>query len=710
MIFSVKEEPKLEGSFKAIIKSETPLTLDSPTILLKYQQNQCVAILDSVAPGTNLILIDRFLKYHLGDPQKDFQIEIEPIKLLMAKTVELNIPSEWVGNIGGERYIKENLLGKPLTEGMESCIYGLSGSKPFVIFKVSPSPFAVFSEDTIVDFKSLDRNKEETIGLTWDDIGGLGKAKEKIRELIEYPMRFPEIMTYLGIEPPKGIMLYGPSGTGKTLIAKVLCKVLNASFHTIQGPEIMSAYHGESEKKLREIFEKAATKATLNKPSIILIDEVDSIAPKRDAVKGGLESTLVAQFLTLMDGFKETKGLIVIGTTNRPNAIDPALRRPGRFEYEIYIGIPDVLGRKEILEIYTKKMHLANDEVDIQALAEKTHGFVGADIAFLCREAGRNAFRRIFRRNENWALEDMEENPSLLNVKITKDDFEVALSSTTPSGMREVLIQMPKDVSWQKIGGLKEVKKIIEENIIRGIKGSEVFKEMGIRSARGILLYGPPGTGKTLIAKAIANECGANFIAIKGPELRSKWFGESEEKIRFIFDIARKYSPCVIFLDEVDALTPARGMDVTGTTDSIVNQFLAEMDGVQSAEGVFVIGATNRKELIDEALLRPGRFDYKVYVPLPDSEAREEIFNISLKKEVLGEEVDIKGVVEKTEGFSGAEIVEVCRLAGLKALAEVNFEKVNFIRNDHLLLSIDDVSKNIDKEKDFNISKYSASK
>ena len=714
MGFSLQEDTKLEGSFEIIVLSEKPLLLNSPTVLLKYKHKQCVAVIRSVNPGPNQILIDRFIKDYLQDTEKDFQIEIESVEVPLAETVEINIPSEWIGSIGRERAVKDKLLNKPISEGMETYIHTLDGPKPIAISKVIPSPFAVLVEDTIIDFKTLEKAKEDTIGVRWTDIGGLGKANEKIRELIEYPMRFPEIVTYIGIEPPKGILLYGPPGTGKTLIAKALSNELNANFHSIQGPEIMSAYYGESEKKLREIFEKASKEATIRKPYIILIDEVDSISPKRDAVKGGLESTLVATFLTLMDGLKETKGIIIIGTTNRPNAIDPALRRPGRFEYEIYIGIPDAQGRKEILDIHTKKMPLA-DDLDINDFAEKTHGFVGADISFLCREAGRNAFRRIYLRNEEAAVNEVgkketklidlshrpEEvySPPSLNVKVTRADFEMALSSIAPSGMREVLIQMPRDVSWQKIGGLKEIKRIIEENIVKGIKFPEVFKEMGIRPARGILLYGPPGTGKTLIAKAIANECGANFISIKGPELRSKWFGESEEKIRFIFDISRKYAPCVIFFDEVDALTPARGSDVTGSTDSIVNQFLAEMDGVQSTEGVFVIGATNRKELIDEALLRPGRFDYKVYIPLPDSEAREEIFKIHLKKEVLANDLDIDAFVEKTDNYSGAEICDVCRLAGLKALREVNFEKTNLIRTEHILASIDEVLQNKNREK-----------
>ena len=781
MAFLIKEDPELEGSFEVVIQTERPLSLDA-TVVLKYRQRKCAAVA-SQGSGPNQILADKFLINHLGipkssqvcftkeeyiafikqfqnakgtfeslartrgdsiyinldkisdDQKKDIgnvafkeilnhsivQVEIDPIELKHAEHVQIHIPAEWLGNEGGEKKVKDKLFDKPLSEGMEVYIYTMEGPKPIIISGITPSPFAMFSKDTKVEFKSLEKAKEESTGLTWDNF--VGPAKEKIRELVEYPMLLPEVVAYMGITPPKGILLYGPPGTGKTLIARILCNELNASFHSIQGPEIVSSYIGESEKKLREIFEKASNEATLEKPSIILIDEVDSIAPKRGDGHGGSESKLVATLLTEMNGLRETKGVIVIGTTNRPDAIDLALRRPERFEYEIYVGIPDIQGREELLRKDTEKMPLAEEAIqNLQALAQKTHGFSGADIAFLCREAGRNAFRRIYlRKDEVGFEEDLKEKPGMLDMveaaitkplehatdetappslkdsalildaEIAMSDFEEALLVVSPSGMREVLIQVPRDVTWEKIGGLEEVKEIIDENIIKGIKNPGIFKDMGIKPARGILLHGPPGTGKTLIAKAIANECEANFIAIKGPELRSKWFGESEEKIRFIFDTARRHAPCVIFLDEVDALTPARGTDISGSTDSIVNQFLSEMDGVQSAEGVFIIGATNRVELIDEALKRPGRFNYEVFVPLPDIKARRKIFDINLKKEVTGTDVDFRAIVKKTEGFSGAEIAEVCRLAGLKALRDVKFERANFIKMEHLSDAINDI-------------------
>jgi len=734
LIFIAKEDPDLEGLLKVTLLTEKPLSMGG-YIALRYRGDECAALIDSIKPGRNLILMDPYLRLRLGC-REGSEIEIRSVELQTAKKVEAFIPADLIEDETAISWIKEKLVDKPVTEGLEIQvpILSLEDNVPVLISKVIPSPFAIFTRDTKIDFEELGKTKEEIIGIRWSDIGGIDPAKEKVRELVEYPMRFPEVVKYLGLEPPKGILLYGPPGTGKTLIAKALANELKASFfQIIQGPEIMSSLYGESERRLREIFEKASKNATSEKPSIIVIDEVDSIAPKRGASGGGAqESRLVATLLTLMDGLKETKGVIVIGTTNRPNALDPALRRPGRFEYEIYVGLPNTEGRKEILKIHTRRMPLEDKAEDlIEDIANRTHGFSGADLAFLCKEAGRNAFRRLFLRGDLKVLEEIEnefkknrkkrisfayvveklsetvgevgtdispgglkESKSPLRnipVEVTRADFEEALVSVSPSGMREVMVQIPSDVTWDKIGGLKEVKKIIEQNVIKAIQKPEVFKQMGIKPARGILLYGPPGTGKTLIAKAIANECGANFIAVKGPELRSKWFGESEEKIRFIFETARRHAPCIIFLDEVDSLMPARGKDISGITDSIVNQFLSEMDGVEEAEGIFVIGATNRPELIDEALLRPGRFNYQIYVPLPDEEARKEIFKIHLKKKAIAEDVKIEELVKKTKGFSGAEIAEICRLAGLKALEEVNFNKFNPIRASHIFSAIEEI-------------------
>ncbi len=690
--FQTKEEPKLEGQSKVVIQTEEPsLWSSASAVHMKYEKNECVAFIDSVNPGSALLLMDKLLRLHLN-VKADSQIEVCPLKptdLNVAIGAVIFIHPNWLGTIG-EKWVRESLLNKPVTVNQLLRVYTLKGSEPIKIAEITPSPFAIITEETKIDFKPLKDTEKKEMGITYGDIGGLGSAITKIRELIEYPLSLPDALKYLGIEPPKGILLYGPPRTGKTLIAKAIANEVGAKIFPLQGPEIISSYYGKSEEKLREIFKEAQDKA----PSIILIDEIDSIAPKRDAVKGELEVRIVSTLLTLMDGLKQTKGIIIVGTTNRPNSIDPAIRAPGRLEYEIYIGIPNAEGRKEILEIHTKRkgMPLAED-VNLQELAEQTHGFVGGDIAFLCREAGYSAFRRSFSFEKNIKNEIFD----LSSLKVTMQDFKNALEVVHPSALREVSVSVPKDVTWGKIGGLREIKTIIEENIIQGIKNPQVFKEMSIRPARGILLYGPPGTGKTLIAKAIANDCGANFISIKGPELRSKWFGESEEKIRFIFDTARKVAPCIIFFDEMDALAPIRGTDASGLTDSLVNQLLAEMDGIETTEGVFVVGATNRVELIDPALLRPGRFDYQIKVPLPDKEGRQAIFTIHLKRGIIEENLDIKEIIERTEGFSGAEIEEVCRLAALKALREVNFKKSNKVRMEHLISSIEE---NLQKRKE----------
>jgi transitional endoplasmic reticulum ATPase len=683
--FQIKEDPRLTRSSRVILQAENQSVWNSAVVHISNAKKECLGFVESVVSGPNILLIDKFLRLCLG-AKEDSWVEIKDVESEpnIASKAVVSIPPEWVGT-SIVKFVKEGILNKPVTINQEIPIYTLKGSELIRISKIIPSPFAIIAEETEIEYQPSKDLAKRDIKVTYSDIGGLGPAISKIRELVEYPMRLPKAMSYIGIEPPKGILLYGPPGTGKTLIAKALSGTLEVHFSSIQGPEIVSGIYGDTEKILREKFEEAQSKA----PAILLIDEIDSITPKRDSSKGELESRMVAMLLTLMDGLKETKGIIVIGTTNRPNAIDPALRRPGRLEYEIYIGIPNIDGRREILDIYTKRkgMPLAKD-VDIQNLAERTHGFVGADIAFLCREAGYSAFRRYF--NIDTQLD--ENSFDFSSMEVAKSDFEEALKNISPSALREVLVQVPKDVTWKKIGGLENIKSIVEENIVHGIKNPHVFKEMGIRPARGFLLYGPPGTGKTLIAKALANECEANFISIKGPELRSKWFGESEEKIRFIFDTARRATPCLVFFDEIDALAPARGKDASGLTDSIVNQLLAEMDGVQGADGVYVVGATNRPELIDEALLRPGRFNYQVEVPLPNKEGLKAIFSIHLRKDILGDDVNIEEVVENTEGLSGAEVAEVCRLAGLQALREVGFKEANKITMRHLLSAIESLA------------------
>ncbi len=699
--FHLVEDTSLEGTFRVAIITPKPFTPRERTIILHCRDRECAALVDGVRGGTDRkILIDSQLKIFLNGGSLSELATFIWNRLEPARSVELEVAEKVVGHPEQEAWVKGRLFHKPLTEGLEFKLYSLLGGNaqeiPIRVVRTDPSPFSEIAPETAVTFKPLTKDRASVIGVRWKDIGGLDKAVMTIRELIEYPMRYKDLLAEIGIEPPRGILLFGPPGTGKTLIARALANELDAHFFFIQGPEILSAFLGKSEENLRSIFEKAEQEAADGRLAIILIDEIDSIAPKRDSGHGETESRLVATLLTLMEGLKTKKGFVVIGTTNRPNSLDGALRRPGRFEYEIYCGIPEPRGREAILQIHTRKMPLAAD-VDLSICASRTHGFTGADLGKLCREAGRNTFRRLLASRAGEAMNSIDFvppaiTPEMLDVgeiRVCSEDFDKALSVVTPSGMREVLVEVPKDVKWESIGGLKDVIQIIEENIIRPLRNPEIFQQMGIRPARGLLLHGLPGTGKTLLAKAIANESEANFISVKGPELRSKWFGESEEKVRFIFDTARRNAPCVIFLDEVDSMMPARGKSADSTlTDSIVNQFLAEMDGVQILEGVVIIGATNRADLIDEALMRPGRFDYHIQVPLPDAEARREIFRIHLRTTILGDDVQLEELVEKTAEKSGADISEICRLAGLTSLREVNFEHINPIKQKHLLAAL----------------------
>ena len=672
--FKIRELPLLDRSFRVIIQSDE-FNVNSPTVLIRFENKECVAAVDSILPGSNLLLIDKYLLAHLG-AGSEAVVELEEISLEPARKAVIDIPEHWASGVL-HKFIRENLINKPVGLNQEFPIFTLKGSENVKVIALEPEPFALITAETQLEFQSTKEIHKQEAKISYSDIGGLGSALGKIRELVEYPLRLPKAMAAMGIDPPRGILLYGPPGTGKTLIARALSQAIDASFYSIAGPEIISAHYGETERKLRETFAEAQK----NAPAIIMIDEIDSITPKRDSGAGEAESRLVATLLTLMDGIKENRGVIVMGTTNRQNSIDPALRRPGRLEYEIYIGIPSEEGRLEILEIHTRKKGVPlDDDVDLQELAGKTHGFVGADLSFLCREAGYASFRRHFNVDQ-----PPDENLfDFAALRISKADFDEALKNISPSALREVMVEVPRNISWKDIGGLDTVKTVIEENIVQGIRNPEVFKAMGIKPARGILLYGPPGTGKTLIAKALANECEANFISIKGPELKSKWFGESEEKVRFIFDTARRAIPCIIFFDEIDALVPSRGSDANGLTDSIVNQLLAEMDGVESAEGVFIIGATNRRELIDEALLRPGRFDYQVEVSLPNQDGLRQILNIHLNDDLLADDVDKEALLSKLDGLSGAEVCEMCRLASLQALRDVEFATANKIAMRHL--------------------------
>jgi transitional endoplasmic reticulum ATPase len=566
------------------------------------------------------------------------------------------------------QYLKRELLQKPLVRGdiVVLSYFGYFGNPIRLrVISTTPSQIVYVTETTEIAVR-LEPVRGAPAGVprvTWEDIGDLEEVKEKIREIVELPLKHPELFERLGIEPPKGILLYGPPGVGKTLLAKALANETGAYFIAINGPEIMSKYYGESEQKLRQIFEEAKKSA----PAIIFIDEIDAIAPKREEVVGEVEKRVVAQLLALMDGLEERGKVIVIGATNRPDALDPALRRPGRFDREIEVPPPDKRARREILSVHTRNVPLAED-VDLDKLAEMTYGYTGADLAALVKETAMNALRRFLKEH---AIDLDKPIPSelLQKLKVTMADFYKAMKNVAPSLMREVLIEVP-EVRWDDIGGLDLVKQQLREAVEWPIKYPHIFEHMGIRPPKGILLYGPPGCGKTLLAKAAATESGANFIAVKGPEILSKWIGESEKAIREIFKRARKAAPAIIFFDEIDAIAPVRGHDVSGVTDRIVNQMLTEMDGIEALRGVVVIGATNRPDLLDPALLRPGRFDRVIYVPPPDTKARYEILKIHTRKIPLAEDVNLVELAKITEGYSGADLEALVREAVMLALRE----------------------------------------
>ena len=528
---------------------------------------------------------------------------------------------------------------------------------------------------------------QEIPEVMYEDLGGIKPALTKIREIIELPLKHPELFNRLGIDAPRGVLLHGPPGTGKTMLAKAVANESDAYFITINGPEIMSKYYGESEHKLREAFDEAEK----NTPAIIFIDEIDSIAPKRAEVTGEVERRVVAQLLSLMDGLKSRKNVIVIGATNRPEALDMALRRPGRFDREIELRVPDREGRREIFQIHTRGMPLAED-VTLDALADRTYGFVGADIAALCREAAMTALRRILPEI------DLEQKvipkETLDKLVIKRSDFEDVMKEIQPSALREILFEVP-NVTWNDIGGLDNVKSLLKEAVEWPLRYAASFRRIGVEAPKGVLLYGPPGTGKTLLAKAIANESEANFITVKGSDILSKWYGESEQHIAAIFKKARQVAPAIIFLDELDALAPMRGtaLGEPHVTERIVNQLLSELDGLEELRGVVVIGATNRPDIIDPALLRPGRFDEMILVPIPDEKTRLEILKVHTKKMSLAGDVVLSELVRLTEDFTGADIAAVCKKAGRFAMREdLNAEKV---RQEHFLAAIEDTGPSV---------------
>ena len=616
--------------------------------------------------GKGIIRMDGTIRRNAGVSLGDIVI-VRKVTLQPAKRIVL-APTENIGlavTPDFAEYVKSRLIGRPLRRGDTIEVPVLNTALRFIVVSTSPSQAVQVIGDTEISVKSEPISEAEIAipRITYEDIGDLEEAKQKIREMIELPLKYPELFRHLGIDPPKGVLLHGPPGTGKTLLAKAVANESGAHFIAINGPEIMSKFYGESEARLREVFKEAQE----NSPAIIFIDEIDAIAPKREEVTGEVEKRVVAQLLALMDGLQSRGQVIVIGATNRPNDVDPALRRPGRFDREIAIPVPDKRARREILHVHTRNMPLA-DDVNMDEIAEITHGFTGADLAALCREAAMHALRRFLPRI------DLEKGsiPTdvLKELKVTREDFMEAIKDIQPSALREVYVEVP-EVRWDDVGGLGDVKQQLREAVEWPLKYPEHFKEMGIDPPRGILLYGPPGCGKTLLAKAVATESEANFIAVKGPEILSKWVGESERAIREIFSKARQAAPCVIFFDELDSIVPRRGTRYdSGVTDRIVNQLLTEMDGIARLEGVVVIGATNRPDIVDPALLRPGRFDRVIFVPPPDTAARLEILKVHTRRMPLANDVNLQEIAELTEGYSGADLAALCREAALIALRE----------------------------------------
>ncbi len=557
-------------------------------------------------------------------------------------------------------YVKSKFLNIPFMEGDFLSIPVFSGSFVFQVIKTRPGGVVRMTSETrlrIVSEAAAGRYMVPKV--SYDDIGGLHDEIRKIREIVELPLRHPEVFQKLGIDPPKGILLYGPPGCGKTLLAKAVANEVNATFFSISGPEIMGKYYGESEERLRQVFKEAQE----NAPSIIFIDEIDAIAPKRAEVQE-VERRVVAQLLTLMDGLKARGNVIVIGATNMVDLIDPALRRPGRFDREIEIGIPNKEERLEILQVHVRGIPIASD-VDLERIAEITHGYSGADLALLCKEAAMKVLRRSLPEIES--LNQSIPAETLKKLVVTMNDFMEAYKEITPTLMREISVEVPK-VHWDDIGGLEEVKKMLIESTVEPFKNPEEFKNLGIEPPKGILLYGPPGCGKTLLARAIATESGANFISIRGPEVFSKWVGESERAIREVFRKARTVSPSIVFLDEVDSLAPSeRILDESGVTKRVVSQLLTEIDGLIPIQNVVIIGATDRPWDVNPDLLRPGRLEMKIYVPPPDENARFEIFKIITRKMPLEDDVDLAVLAKRTEGFSGADIQYLCKEAGMNA-------------------------------------------
>ncbi len=666
--------------------------------------------------GRGVIRIDGRLRQE-ADVGIDDKVEVEPADVKPAEEVTVALPQNLRIQGDVRPLVRESLSGRAVTQGQDIRVnvgligFGSQQGLPMRIAETTPSGTVVVNEGTQITIS--ERPAEEVGGqaagapqatpdVTYEDIGGLEEELEQVREMIELPMRHPELFQRLGIEPPKGVLLHGPPGTGKTLIAKAVANEVDASFQTISGPEIMSKYYGESEEQLREVFEEAEE----NAPAIIFIDELDSIAPERGEASGDVERRVVAQLLSLMDGLDERGEVVVIAATNRVDAIDPALRRGGRFDREIEIGVPDRDGRLEILQVHTRGMPLA-EGVELEQYADNTHGFVGADLEQLAKEGAMTALRRV---RPQLDLESDEIPADVLeSIQVTEADFKDALKGVEPSALREVFAEVP-DISWSDVGGLEKTKERLRETIQWPLEYPQVFETLDMQAAKGVLLYGPPGTGKTLLAKAVANEAESNFISVKGPELLNKYVGESEKGVREIFKKARENAPTVVFFDEIDSIASERGSHQgdSGVGERVVSQLLTELDGLEELEDVVVVATTNRPDLIDAALLRPGRLDRQVHVPVPDEAARRAIFEVHTRDKPLADDVDLDELAAKTEHYVGADIEAVCREAAMAASREfvTSVEPEDIpdtvgnvrIANEHFERALDDVGPSVTEE------------
>ena len=631
----------------------------------------------------------------------DDNVHIEKIEAKKAEKIVLAPIEQTQPQLGDAygKHIKRLLEGLPLIEGNQIRLNLLGTSISFVVTKIEPKNAAAIvypTTEITIQEKAIETRRK--IGVTYGDIGGLGEQIQRIREMIELPLRHPEVFDRLGIEPPKGVLLHGPPGTGKTLIAKAVANETFATFISLSGAEIHGKFYGESEARVREIF----TEAEQNRPCIIFIDEIDAIAPKREEVHGEVEKRVVSQLLALMDGLEPRGQIVVIGATNRPNALDPAIRRAGRFDREIEIGVPNKAGRYEILQIHTRGMPLTED-VNLQKLADLTHAFTGADISELCKEAAMKALRRVLPEIDFDA--DYIPIEVLNKLVVTMNDFLDALRFVEPSAMREVLIQTP-NVKWNDIGGLEEAKQALKEAIEWPLKYPKLFEEAGAKPPKGILLHGPPGSGKTLLAKAVANESGVNFISIKGPELMSKFVGESEKGVRKTFKRAKQTTPCIIFFDEIDALAPRRGSGIADShvSERVISQILTEMDGLEELRGVVVLAATNRMDLIDPALLRAGRFDQILHVPPPNEEARLEIFKIHTNKNPLAKNVSLQKLATETDGYMGSDIEAICREATMLTIRKyikTHAKKKESGKSPKLQITMEDFRKAIERVNEY---------